>query len=384
MFRPVRHARALSLACAIGVVAPAQAVERCAAPPGFANPAALVAMAQGFNLPGWDRDGRPGEARLRTLRKLHVRGMTHVRLPIDDAQLRAGGGAAADADAYLADLDAWIVALHGLGFAVSVDLHPGSGLGTLFRERPAAALAETKAIWAQLAPVLAQFDPATTYAELLNEPPVDPSVWRTQLPELAAVVRSLLPKHTLVVAPFGPQRHESLADVPLLDDPNAIYAVHYYDPFAFTHQGADWTGPDSVLPKLVGLPWPSPAGDRTMTDVLDDLAKRGEDAARKVVADSLLDGWTEADVARAYATMADWSDRTGRPVVVNEFGVYAGAAPRQARLAWLTTAAKAARSRCIGWTHWDYEDGFGILDASGRIDAAVLDALLPNALETRP
>ncbi len=53
-------------------------------------------------------------------------------------------------------------------------------------------------------------------------------------------------------------------------------------------------------------------------------------------------------------------------------------APRNDRVAWLATVARAAEAACLGWTHWELDQGFGILDRSGALDPAALDALLPR------
>ena len=64
------------------------------------------------------------------------------------------------------------------------------------------------------------------------------------------------PKRTIFV---GPGRWNSIGELPKLllpdDDQNLIVTVHNYDPFYFTHQGADWAGPDT---KVTGILFPGP------------------------------------------------------------------------------------------------------------------------------
>lgn len=47
----------------------------------------------------------------------------------------------------------------------------------------------------------------------------------------------------VIVGPTEWNAVGKLAEPELPDDPNLIVTVHYYDPFAFTHQGAEWTEP---------------------------------------------------------------------------------------------------------------------------------------------
>ena len=358
-----------------------RAAERQACPafPGFPNPAAVESTRRGFNLPGWDRPdpspGRPDAGVLKSLRRL---GMTHIRLPVDDAKLYVDAGTARTRDAYLRDLVGEIDELRGLGFTVTVDLHPGPRLSRLYTSDPDAALRALESLWTDLAGAVRLFEPEGVYAELLNEPATTPGIWAAHARALAVHVRRLLPRHTLIVGPAGPQRHEALAGMVPLADPNVLYAVHYYDPFAFTHQGADWEGPDSALPFLRNLPFPASAGDADVAAILGGLDGTVGRRAADVLRASLDDGWNEAAIGAAFAQMASWSRRYGRPVIVDEFGVYAAHAPRAARLAWLKAVAAASEARCIGWTHWDYGDGFGLLDPrTRRPDEGVIGALMP-------
>ena len=305
-------------------------------------------------------------------------GFTHIRLPVDDGRIHAYGDLRVDAETYLDDLTGEIAALGAAGFSVSVDLHPGEGLHRLYRIEPDAALKAAEMVWADLTEVIGRFSPTRVYAELMNEPPTTDEVWARQLPQLAAFVRSRLPNHTLIASPAGPQRHEALATMPPLDDRNVIYAVHYYDPFAFTHQGADWMDEGSALPALKAIPYPALATDPRMVEIMGRLKTGGEAQAAEVLRLSLLDSWQPAGVDAAFDMVAGWAQRFERPVIVNEFGVYRDFAPRGSRLAWLGAVAASAERHCLGWTHWEFDQGFGLIDpASGLPDAAVVQALVP-------
>jgi endoglucanase len=45
---------------------------------------------------------------------------------------------------------------------------------------------------------------------------------------------------------------------------------------------------------------------------------------------------------------------------------------------WLSSVVKFAEAQCWGWAHWEYAQGFGLLDAKTRKpDPDVMRALLP-------
>ena len=352
----------------------------CAAPDGFANPAAIESTRHGVNLPDWDRIDTGSETRTAALKQLQHAGFSHIRLPVDDGKLHSYGSLRVEAEAYLDNLTGEITALNAMGFAVSVDLHPGEGLHRLYQSDPDAALLVAEEVWARLSDVVGRFDPARVYAELMNEPPTTADIWARQLPTLAAFVRTLLPRHTLIVSPAGPQRHEALAEMQPLADRNAIYAVHYYDPFAFTHQGANWMAESAGLAALQGVPYPATAADPRMTTIMRRLEVQGDGPAAEVLRRSLIDSWQPAGIDAAFDVVSDWATRFDRPVIVNEFGVYRDFAPRPSRLAWLGDVAASAERHCLGWTHWDYDQGFGLIDpGTGRPDQGVVEALVPAA-----
>src|SRR5215213_5070406 len=112
---------------------PARAQTKADASCGFLSQGTVpaqrrAAIARGFNLPGW-LDGpstrSPDPAMLETLRR---RGFTHVRLPVAPERLMPEFSAEPAIARDRAELDAAVDRLIATGFAVSLDLHPGSRL----------------------------------------------------------------------------------------------------------------------------------------------------------------------------------------------------------------------------------------------------------------
>ena len=234
--------------------------------------------------------------------------------------------------------------------------------------------------WRAIASRVRSFDPEKLAVELLNEPQTDPQTWWKIAADLIVEIRRILPSTTIIVGPAGPQRHETLAELKPFDDGNIVYAIHYYDPFAFTHQGADWGGADDPISYLKDLPFPADASDNVMQDKIAELKAAGHDRAATALAEALDAPWSEDETMKpAFDTMRDWSVKYSAPVIVNEFGVLSHFAPRQSRLDWLAAMRRQAEERCIGWTHWDFQDGFGLIDPNtGMPDAGIMQALVPD------
>lgn len=367
LHRAIRHCGVL-LFCLVVLVAPAMAQDRatCPAPKDFANPQLLFTMQRGVNIPGWDR---PADKRVppQTLLALREAGLTHIRLPLSGRRLGP-----AERTAYLDAARHEIRTLLKLGFTVSVDLHAG--------EVSAEPDAEARLVemWRAIAGLVGEFSPSEVAAELLNEPHADAVRWRALAETLIGEIRAIAPTHTLVVGPSGPQRHEALAAMEPFADRNIVYAVHYYDPFIFTHQGMDWGRAGDPLRRIRGMPFPASMDSAEAQALLAELRAAGDTDSEQALTRALSRPWSAAaTIAPAFDMMHDWSQRHDRPVIVNEFGVLKWAADPASRLRWLATVRQAAEARCIGWTHWDLQDGFGLLGPDLAPDREALQALLP-------
>jgi hypothetical protein len=110
---------------------------------------------------------------------------------------------------------------------------------------------------------------------------------------------------------------------------NLIATVHHYEPFDFTHQGAEWHEPRLPL----GL----------------DCCEARQ--VGRIVA--------PLELAR------QWREQQGYPVVVGEFGAY-GKAPAEARRRYLTAMRREMEQRQLPWMYWELAAGFGVYDPAAR------------------
>jgi endoglucanase len=264
-----------------------------------------------------------------------------------------------------------------LDFAVSVDMHPGGAFQKLHRAEPETAFVALNEAWKLVAARISKRSPERVFAELLNEPNVEDTIWRDQAERLAGSLRIRLPATTFVTGPAPYQRVEALEAWRPLDDGNIVYAFHYYDPMLFTHQGLTWDDSDP-LSRLADVPYPARRDDGAITRLIGDLRRRSETVLVEEFDRALARPWTRETIEAQFAPLAAWSRAHGVPVVLNEFGVLRFKAPRAARLEWLRDVRATAEASDFGWAHWDYREGFGLLDESVRPDLQVIEALLPS------
>jgi endoglucanase len=339
----------------------------------------LALLARGFNLTSWLDGLQTRRPDLTVLKKLRQRGLTHVRLPVTPERLLEAFSGAESVRSDLAELDRAIDSLIGLGFGVSLDMHPGDKLGPLQLADPQTAFDLFDDLWRRLAHRYAARPSGQLFFEVLNEPTVSRRVWENQGPRLAATIRKEAPGHTIVYGSADFQRIDALMNTAPLPDLNVVYATHFYDPLVFTHQGQDWS--DDPIRYVEGLPFPARLSDPAVGRLVNLLLVEGHGDTAALLKKDLRKPWTEERVTAEVAQAATWITRYRRPVIINEFGVFADKAPAADRARWLRTVRHAAEAHCIGWTHWEYADGFGFVHRTGDRevpDEQILKALLDH------
>lgn len=131
---------------------------------------------------------------------------------------------------------------------VIIDLHHYDEMS----DDPAAHVTRWLAIWRQVAEHYAEA-PESVAFELMNEPnsALGDELWNQMVGQALAVVRETNPTRWVVVGPTGWNSIGALPGLQWPDDDRLVVTVHYYDPFEFTHQGAEWTDP----PPPLGRDW---------------------------------------------------------------------------------------------------------------------------------
>lgn len=206
------------------------------------------------------------------------------------------------------------------------------------------------ALWRQIAEHYRDHD-QRLYFELLNEPhnQLQGALWNRLLADALAVVRESNPDRWVVV---GPDRWNHVSGLGALklpeDDRRLIVTFHYYEPFHFTHQGAEWV--QNSDPWL-GTEW------------------RGTE-------------FELGAIRRDFDTVARWAEQHDRPVYLGEFGAYSKA-DMESRVAWTAAVVREAEARGFAWAYWEFGAGFGVYDrARNAWREELMQALLPERAPT--
>jgi endoglucanase len=199
------------------------------------------------------------------------------------------------------------------------------------------------AIWKQIAEHDAGAPPSILF-ELLNEPngKLDSAHWNDLLAKALAVVRISNPTRVVVVGPAAWNSIRMLPELVLPEsDRNLLVTFHFYDPFHFTHQGAEWVEGSQAW---LGTTW-------------------GTDADKKAINDS-------------FDRAAKWGSDHRRPMYLGEFGAYSKS-PIEGRARWTAFVRSTSEEHGMPWTYWEFCSGFGVYDpVAGQWRQPLLAVLL--------
>jgi endoglucanase len=201
------------------------------------------------------------------------------------------------------------------------------------------------ALWEQIARHYKDYS-HSLFFELLNEPngALTSSLWNRLSGEALAIVRKTNPERTVIIGGASWNAYDQLQFLELpADDQHIIANYHYYNPFEFTHQGAEWV---SGSGPWLGTTWEA------------------------------SDPQKEAVTAHLDA-VADWAGQHNLPVYMGEFGAYSKA-DMESRARWTSFLAREAEARGFAWAYWEFCAGFGVYEPVSKTwRSPLLKALIP-------
>lgn len=199
------------------------------------------------------------------------------------------------------------------------------------------------ALWRQIATRYVD-QPTSLIFELLNEPNnyLNDSRWNPLQLETLAMIREIDPTRTVMIGGSDYNSAWHLFTLELPDNHDHLIATfHDYDPFQFTHQGAEWVDGSTAW---LGTTWGSKLDYQQMKMLFD--------------------------------TVAGWRDENGIPVLMGEFGAYSKG-DMDSRVLWTRAMVEEAEKRDIGWCYWEFAAGFGFYDRNTQQFNPIYDALIP-------
>ncbi len=268
------------------------------------------------------------------LKDIKARGFDTVRFPIRWSAYAKTTAPYAIDPAFFAKVDRVVGWATDAGLNIIVDLHH---FDELYAD-PAANRAKLVGLWRQIAAHYKDAPPSVLF-EVLNEPhdKLDNATLEPMLVDVLKTIRATNPTRKVIMGGQFWSGISSLASFDPPKDPNVIATYHFYEPFAFTHQGASWVDDPPPAPRDFGL-----EGDYEWLDKM----------ATEVVA---------------------FQRRTGIPLFLGEFGAIDSADPKE-RARYTYAVRRQAEALGVGWCVWAYDNTFNI-HRDGRWIPAMVRAL---------
>ncbi|MBK7980995.1 MAG: glycoside hydrolase family 5 protein [Ignavibacteriae bacterium] len=166
--------------------------------------------------------------------------------------------------------------------------------------------------------------------EVLNEPHyfLTPRIWNGLLKNVIPIIRNKNRDRVLLVGPAKWNNIEGFRKFIIPDNvDNIIVTFHYYKPFVFTHQEAEWV---KFSKFFRGKLW---------------------DASDKEI----------LKIEKHFSKIKKWGIENNFPINLGEFGAY-HKADMKSRIKWNQTIVNTAKKNNFSYIYWEFGAGFGVFD----------------------
>ena len=187
---------------------------------------------------------------------------------------------------------------------------------------------------------------------------MDPQTWKDAIYNIATAVRKIDNNRTLIVSASNFDSIYELSRFVRLADDNIIYTFHFYEPFFFTHQGAEWIG-DQVATTGVSFPYNGENFPK-----LNPRAKNtwGETNYYQYQRDGNVQSLKDKlQIAK------NWGNKYAVPILCGEYGVYNKYADQDSRCRYIKAMRSTLKALNIPGLMWDYNSNFSIFNGPPSI-----------------
>ncbi|WP_461453676.1 glycoside hydrolase family 5 protein [Mucilaginibacter sp.] len=284
------------------------------------------------------------DADFKLLKKL---GFKSIRLPVAFAYFESKGTPLEKA---LAHVDEVVKQCNQYGFKLIIDYHAGNlNDGNYLTETP-----RIINLWQILTKRYINQGADNLFFELYNEPPhMDPQIWKDAIYNIVTAVRKIDKNRTLIVGASNFDSIYELSRFVRLADDNIIYTFHFYEPFFFTHQGAEWIG-DQVATTGVSFPYNGENFPK-----LNPRAKNtwGETNYYQYQRDG-----NQQSLKDKLQIVKNWGNKYDVPILCGEYGVYNKYADQDSRCRYIKAMRNTLKALNIPGIMWDYNSNFSIFN----------------------
>ena len=203
--------------------------------------------------------------------------------------------------------------------------------------------------WTQIATFFKDYDSNLLF-EVMNEPNTNltPDKWNTFFAEALSAIRKTNKTRAVLMGTSNWGGLGGVSSLKIPADDNIILTIHYYDPFNFTHQGADWVAGST--------PWLGTKWENTNLE--------------------------RDEIIGQFKYLKEFGNQNNLPIHIGEFGAFSKA-DLESRVLWTNFLARWFEQQGFSWAYWEFSAGFGIYNPStGQYLQPLLDALVRNPISS--
>lgn len=334
-------------------------------------------LRRGLNLTHWFEYEQSKTVSTAEMQMLYQSGIDHVRIPVDPV---VGGWLSASGlqAGFLSSLRNGVERALSSGLDVVLDLHLQPETKKQIENQPAME-SHLLAIWSSLGRDFADLPVPRLAFELLNEPQYygwNAPRWPGLQQRLLGALREHAPRHLAILSGNEGGSFKGLRQLPLIRDSALAYAFHYYDPFLFTHQGAEWLDTRYTTAGLYrGIRYPAQFQAASPARLTRPHPRAGAELTAY-----LNEDWGPQRIRQDIDAVGRYAEMHGIRVLCNEFGVIRANVDSASRYRWMTDVRSALEAKGVGWTLWDYKDIFGITAETPTANQTRMQVLEPEAI----
>lgn len=335
---------------------------------------AQVKFSRGVNLSNWFQTSGPKQIQFTKYSKKDFEniknlGCNVIRLPINLFHMTNGQPEYVVDSLFLGFLDEAVNWAEDLEIYLILDNHSTDDIAS---KNPNLESLLIK-VWKQLSERYKNRSEYIIY-EIMNEPNgITTQTWGNIQQKAIDSIRISDTTHTIIVGPSNYNSFNDLAQLPVYSDKKLIYTFHFYEPFIFTHQGANWSNPSLV--SLLDVPFPYNA------DSMPALPDNLKSTWIKNSYDTYNVNGTAEKVKELINTAISFKNSRNASLYCGEFGVYKPYVKDSDRDYWYSAVRRYLEENNIAWTTWDYQGTFGLFENGSAemfdydLNVALLDSL---------
>lgn len=188
------------------------------------------------------------------------------------------------------------------------------------------------------------------YYEIVNEPNLYPQEWNRTVHELVSTIREKDKKTKILIGATNYNSIYELSRKTPYAYENLIYVFHFYEPFLFTHQGANWVGNQSTT---TDLPYPYDS------IVMPKINPKAIGTAGQINYKDYKHMANKTSLTHKIDLVVNWANKNKVKIWCTEFGTISSISEHH-RQNYFTDLISIFKKQNIKCYLWEYKGNFGV------------------------